>query len=59
MKKVTVILLALVMLLSCMTAFAETDPVKLTFQRIGSDAAESAYPVRSPAEPDALWDILD
>ena len=43
MKKTLAILLALVMLLSCMPAFAETDTVKLTFQRIGSDAAESAY----------------
>ena len=43
MKKTIAILLALVMLLSCMPAFAEGDQVKLTFQRIGSDAAESAY----------------
>ena len=43
MKKTIAILLAAVMLLACLPAFAEGDQVKLTFQRIGSDAAESAY----------------
>ena len=43
MKKIIALVLSLVMLLCCMTAFAESAPLELTFQRIGSDAAESAY----------------
>ena len=43
MKKFFAILLAAVMLLACIPAMAESKPVELTFQRIGSDAAESAY----------------
>ncbi len=43
MKKIIAALLALVMLLGCMPAMAEGDSIQLHFQRIGSDAAESAY----------------
>lgn len=43
MKKALVILLTLLLALGCLSAAAESEPVELTFQRIGSDAAESAY----------------
>ena len=43
MKKLFALILALALALSCVTALAETAPVELTFQRIGSDAAEHDY----------------
>lgn len=43
MKKIFAILLAAMLLLSCIPAMAEGDTIELTFQRIGTNAAESAY----------------
>ncbi len=42
MKKLTVLMLALLLALACVPALAEGN-LELTFQRIGSDAAESEY----------------
>lgn len=43
MKKLLTLALALLMALSCTAAWAEGETIELTFQRIGSDAAEHDY----------------
>lgn len=43
MKKLLTLILALTMVLSCLPVLAESDAIELTFQRIGSDAAEHEY----------------
>ena len=43
MKKLFALVLALMLALACVSAVAEEEIIELTFQRIGSDAAEQAY----------------
>ena len=43
MKKLFALMLAMLLALSCFTAFAEEEVVELFFQRIGTDAPEKAY----------------
>ena len=42
MKKLIALLISLLLILSCVPALAE-DTIELTFQRVGTDAAEHAY----------------
>jgi len=43
MRKLTALILAMLLCLACTSASAEEEVIELTFQRIGSDAAERAY----------------
>lgn len=43
MKKFFALMLALLLVLGCASAMAESETIELTFQRIGSDAAEHEY----------------
>ena len=43
MKKFLIIALALILAIGCLPVSAESETIELTFQRIGTNAAESAY----------------